>query len=81
MFEGIPINNKIVLYASKLQKRKNPLELLKAFEKCLEKIEDISLIFVGTGEEEENLRTTLFQHMVLEKVLPIQLLKQQVQDI
>lgn len=49
-------NNHNILYASKLLKRKNPIDLLKAFEFVQQKIDNANLIFVGTGEEENNLK-------------------------
>jgi glycosyltransferase involved in cell wall biosynthesis len=52
---GFKKNTIILLYASKLQKRKNPLDLLKAY-KDLEKNYDVGLIYVGTGEEEDKLK-------------------------
>lgn len=49
-------NNLNIIYASKLMKRKNPIDLLKAYEIVKKKFENVNLIFVGTGEEEENLK-------------------------
>lgn len=49
-------NNLNIVYASKLMKRKNPIHLLKAFENVKKKLENVNLIFVGTGEEEDNLK-------------------------
>lgn len=49
-------NNLNIVYASKLMKRKNPIDLLKAFEIVKKRLENVNLIFVGTGEEENNLK-------------------------
>lgn len=49
-------NNLNIIYASKLMKSKNPIDLLKAYEIVKKKFENVNLIFVGTGEEEENLK-------------------------
>ena len=54
---GFDENTLVILYASKFQKRKNPLDLIEAFHKLLEKKnENIALVYVGTGEEENNLK-------------------------
>lgn len=45
-----------ILYASKLMKRKNPLDLIKAFKVVKEKVTNVNLVFVGTGEEEKGLK-------------------------
>lgn len=53
---GLDNHSLNILYASKLMKRKNPIDLLKSFEIIKKKFENVNLIFVGTGEEEENLK-------------------------
>jgi len=45
-----------ILYASKLMKRKNPIHLLKAFQIIKSGLNNVNLVFVGTGEEENNLK-------------------------
>uniref|UniRef100_A0A7V2ZK50 Glycosyltransferase family 1 protein n=1 Tax=Ignavibacterium album TaxID=591197 RepID=A0A7V2ZK50_9BACT len=49
-------DNLNILYASKLMRRKNPLDLLKAYRIVKEKFRDVNVIFVGTGEEEKFLK-------------------------
>lgn len=49
-------NNINILYASKLITSKKPIDLLKAYEIVKREFENINLIFVGTGEEEDNLK-------------------------
>ncbi len=53
---GINNNHINILYASKLLKRKNPIDLLKAFELVRQTIDNVNLLFVGAGEEEDNLK-------------------------
>lgn len=57
-------NNLNIIYASKLIKRKNPINLLKAFELLKKNLENINLIFVGTGEEEENLKNFVRENRI-----------------
>lgn len=53
---GLNKDSKVVLYAGKFQKRKNPIDLIQAFESILSKVENTYLVYVGTGEEEERLK-------------------------
>lgn len=52
---GLKEDTKIILYASKLQKRKNPMELLIAYHKIIKNNPNSALVYIGTGEEETNL--------------------------
>jgi glycosyltransferase involved in cell wall biosynthesis len=61
---GIPNENKNILYASKLMKRKNPIDLLKAFELLKKNFDNVNLIFVGTGEEEILLKNFVNDHNI-----------------
>ena len=61
---GIPNENKNILYASKLMKRKNPIDLLKAFELLKKNFDNVNLIFVGTGEEEILLKNFVNEHNI-----------------
>ncbi|MDI6889639.1 MAG: glycosyltransferase [Thermodesulfovibrionales bacterium] len=53
---GIPKDTPVILYASKITKRKHPMDILKAFEKLKEKA---TLVFVGDG----NSRPTLEKYV------------------
>lgn len=52
---GIPDGHQVVLFAGKLEPKKRPLDLLTAFTSA--GIENTSLIFVGSGELEDALRS------------------------
>jgi glycosyltransferase involved in cell wall biosynthesis len=54
---GLNEDSKVILYAGKFQKRKNPFDLLQAFERISGKLENTYLVYVGTGEEEERLKS------------------------
>ncbi len=51
---GIPAGNRVVLFAGKFQEKKRPLDLLRAFVDA--KLERASLLFVGSGPLEAQLR-------------------------
>lgn len=51
---GIPAHHKVILFAGKLEEKKRPLDLLKAFEDA--NLPDVSLLFVGSGPQESRLR-------------------------
>ena len=53
---GLPFNMPIVLYASKLSKRKHPDDLVRAVAMLHNKGQIASLFLVGTGEMEQDLR-------------------------
>ena len=51
---GIPRDHLVVLFAGKLEEKKRPLDLLEAFRRL--KRSDVSLLFVGNGAQEAQLR-------------------------
>ena len=51
---GIPEGNRVVLFAGKFEAKKRPLDLLRAFLQA--GIEGVSLLFVGSGPLEQELR-------------------------
>ena len=53
---GIPAEQKVFLFAGKLEPKKDPELLINAFTKLLEKRQDIHLIIVGSGILEEKLK-------------------------
>jgi len=53
---GIPDDHKVFLFAGKLEPKKNPELLIKAFFKLLQHKKDIHLIIVGSGILEEKLK-------------------------
>ena len=61
---NLPEKKPVILFVSKLQERKHPLHLLKAYALLREEGSDASLLFVGSGEQEENLRNFVEQNNV-----------------
>jgi glycosyltransferase involved in cell wall biosynthesis len=51
---GIPDDDLLILFAGKLERKKRPLDLLAAFKAV--GLRDVSLLFVGAGEQENQLR-------------------------
>jgi glycosyltransferase involved in cell wall biosynthesis len=51
---GIPVEHLVVLFAGKFERKKRPLDLLEAFRTV--RLRDTSLLFVGAGELERDLR-------------------------
>jgi glycosyltransferase involved in cell wall biosynthesis len=51
---GIPSHHLVILFAGKFEEKKRPLDLLEAFRQLKEP--DVSLLFVGSGHLEEELR-------------------------
>ena len=51
---GIPDRHQVILFAGKFNLKKRPLDLLQAYKKA--NIEDVSLLFVGGGELETELK-------------------------
>lgn len=51
---GIPLNHQVILFAGKFIAKKRPLDLLQAFLKA--DLSHVSLLFVGAGELEDDLR-------------------------
>ena len=52
---GIPENHAVILFAGKFSWKKRPLDLLSAFVQA--KLPQVSLLFVGSGELEDRLKT------------------------
>lgn len=52
---GIPENHAVILFAGKFSWKKRPLDLLNAFVQA--KLPQVSLLFVGSGELEDRLKT------------------------
>ena len=48
--------NKIILNISRMHKQKNHMLLLNSFSECLKKNKDLTLILIGEGPEEDNIR-------------------------
>jgi glycosyltransferase involved in cell wall biosynthesis len=57
---GIPVDHAVILFAGKLEEKKRPLDLLKAF--LSSNISQASLLFVGAGPLEAELKTTAAGH-------------------
>ena len=57
---GIPENYKIILFAGKFNTKKRPLDLLDAFIKA--NLSEVSLLFVGNGELEKELKEKATKH-------------------
>jgi len=52
---GIPEDHRVVLFAGKFEEKKRPLDLLRAFLEA--RLERVSLLYVGSGHLESELRT------------------------
>jgi glycosyltransferase involved in cell wall biosynthesis len=61
---NLPQKKPVILFVSKLQERKHPLHLLKAYALLSEEGSDASLVFVGSGEQEETLENFVKQNNV-----------------
>lgn len=57
---GIPADHGVILFAGKLIEKKRPLDLLKAFLNA--NLPNVSLLFVGNGELETELRSQAANH-------------------
>ncbi|WP_088889457.1 glycosyltransferase family 4 protein [Leptolyngbya ohadii] len=57
---GIPANHAVILFAGKLIPKKRPIDLLQAFLQA--NLPQVSLLFVGNGELENELRTKAALH-------------------
>ena len=57
---GIPSHHRVVLFAGKFSEKKRPLDLLKAFTSA--KLNDVSLLFVGTGSLAAELKAAAASH-------------------
>jgi glycosyltransferase involved in cell wall biosynthesis len=59
---GISQDKPIVLFASKLMRRKRPMDLLRALHRLQKQGIDFALLFVGSGELEEDLKSYVREH-------------------
>ncbi len=57
---GIPVRNRVVLFAGKFEEKKRPLDLLQAFVGA--QLAGVSLLFVGSGPLEQRLRQSAGSH-------------------
>jgi glycosyltransferase involved in cell wall biosynthesis len=57
---GIPSENQVILFAGKLETKKRPLDLLQAFLRA--KLPQVSLLFVGSGHLEADLKAQAAGH-------------------
>jgi len=64
---AIPKEAKVILYVAKLQKIKRPLDLLEAFRNLSSASN--YLLIVGTGEEEENIKSFIRNHNIQNVIL------------
>ena len=65
---GLPINGPVVLYASKLMRRKHPDDVIRAMSMLRDKGQAATLFMVGTGEMEQELRA-LAESLAVENVV------------
>jgi glycosyltransferase involved in cell wall biosynthesis len=54
---GLPLNKPVILFASKMAPRKRAMDLLQAYQQVRERAKDGALVFVGSGSEEERLKS------------------------
>ncbi|HEU5103054.1 MAG TPA: glycosyltransferase family 4 protein [Roseiflexaceae bacterium] len=59
---GIATDRPVILYASKLVRRKRPMDLLQAYHRLIAQRIEATLLFVGSGAEEEELRAYSAHH-------------------
>ncbi len=64
---GIPQGKKIILFVGKLEPKKNPFLLLKAFKQA--QLQDVSLLFVGAGSLEIQLKSYVQEDQYLSKLV------------
>ncbi|WP_017314706.1 glycosyltransferase family 4 protein [Mastigocladopsis repens] len=57
---GIPIDHAVILFAGKFEEKKRPLDLLRAFVQA--KLSQVSLLFVGSGSLEKDLKSQVAEH-------------------
>ncbi len=57
---GIPDSHKVILFAGKFNCKKRPLDLLQAYKQA--NLKDVSLLFVGGGELETELKKQAAEH-------------------
>jgi glycosyltransferase involved in cell wall biosynthesis len=63
---GLPHDKPIILFASKLLRRKRPMDLLRAFHRLQERGVNAALLFVGSGEREVELKNYAREHQLFD---------------
>ncbi len=58
----LPLDKPLILFASKLMSRKRPMDLMRAFQRVRARGTDAALAIVGSGEEEQALKTYVREH-------------------
>ncbi len=62
---GLPVDKPLILYASKLTKRKRAFDLLLSFQRLQEHQQlEATLLFVGAGEQEQALKDYAQEHSI-----------------
>lgn len=61
---GLPTTKPVILFLGKLMPRKRAMDLLLAFQRLRMQGDDATLLFVGSGEQEELLRNHACQHNI-----------------
>jgi glycosyltransferase involved in cell wall biosynthesis len=56
-FYGLPANKILIIFASKMTPGKRAMDLLRAYQQVREQVQDGALVFVGSGSEEERLKS------------------------
>ncbi len=57
---GIPDNHQVILFSGKFNQKKRPLDVVQAYKQA--DLKDVSLLFVGNGELETELKTQASNH-------------------
>ena len=65
---GLPADRLVVLYASKFMPRKHPDDVIRAVAQLRDEGVIASLLFVGTGEMESELRSLVIEHKLQDAV-------------
>lgn len=61
---GLPVDQTLILFSSKLTSRKRPMDLLSAFDRLRSERIHAALVFAGSGEAEQALRDYVERHRV-----------------
>lgn len=59
---GLPVHKPLILFASKMIRRKRPMDVLLAYQNLRERHMDAALVFVGAGNQEQLLRQYVRDH-------------------
>ncbi len=65
---GLPLDKKIVLYLSNLKSDKGVFELLKAFHKVSDDLDDLELRVCGSGAAKQGMVQYIDEHQLCEKI-------------